>query len=77
MFAINRNILDNGLEVLHIEVPSTAMVAVNIIYKVGARNESPSLTGFEHLYEHLMFGGSVKVHEFDSKQHIAGGENND
>ena len=76
MFAINRNILDNGLEVLHIEVPSTAMVAVNIIYKVGARNESPSLTGFAHLFEHLMFGGSVNVPDFDRALHIAGGESN-
>lgn len=68
--------LDNGLRVIHNYDPSTAMVAVNVIYNVGARDESPSLTGLAHLFEHLMFGGSVNIPDFDAALERAGGTSN-
>jgi predicted Zn-dependent peptidase len=52
------------------------MVAMNILYDIGARDEDPSLTGFAHLFEHLMFGGSANIPDFDSPLQMAGGENN-
>jgi predicted Zn-dependent peptidase len=52
------------------------MVAMNILYNVGARDEDPELTGFAHLFEHLMFGGSVNIPDFDTPLQMAGGENN-
>jgi len=52
------------------------MVAVNILYNVGSRDESPELTGLAHLFEHLMFGGSVNVPDFDAEIERAGGTNN-
>jgi predicted Zn-dependent peptidase len=52
------------------------MVAVNVLYKVGSRDESPEKTGFAHLFEHLMFGGSKHIPDFDSPIQTAGGENN-
>lgn len=52
------------------------MVAVNILYDVGARDEDPSRTGFAHLFEHLMFGGSLHIPDYDSPLQQAGGENN-
>jgi len=52
------------------------MAAVNVLYNVGARDESPDKTGFAHLFEHLMFGGSAHVEDFDEPLQIAGGENN-
>lgn len=73
---INRHTLPNGLIILHSEDSSTQMVAVNVLYKVGARNESPSHTGFAHLFEHLMFGGSVNIPDYDTPLQLAGGENN-
>ncbi|MDE7071869.1 MAG: insulinase family protein, partial [Bacteroidales bacterium] len=51
-------VLDNGLKVLVHTDRSTAMVAFNLIYDVGAKDEDPQRTGFAHLFEHLMFGGS-------------------
>lgn len=54
---INRHILDNGLRLVHSRDESTQMVALNLLYKVGARDEHPEHTGFAHLFEHLMFGG--------------------
>lgn len=54
---INRHILDNGLRLVHSRDESTQMVALNILYNVGARDEHPEHTGFAHLFEHLMFGG--------------------
>jgi predicted Zn-dependent peptidase len=68
--------LQNGLQVLVHEDASTPMVAVNILYKVGARDESPEKTGFAHLFEHLMFGGSKHAPNFDEPLQRAGGENN-
>ena len=58
------------------EDPSTPMVAVNVLYNVGARDESPEKTGFAHLFEHLMFGGSQNIPDFDSTMQMAGGECN-
>jgi len=68
--------LENGLKVIVHEDESTPMVAVNVLYDVGARDESPDKTGFAHLFEHLMFGGSLNVPNFDGPIQSAGGENN-
>ena len=68
--------LDNGLRVIHNFDPHTAMVCVNTLYNVGSRDEDPSLTGLAHLFEHLMFGGSVNVADFDAEMERAGGINN-
>jgi len=55
---------------------SSPLVAVNILYDVGARDEDPEHTGFAHLFEHLMFGGSLNVPDFDVPIQFAGGDNN-
>ncbi len=68
--------LDNGLTVIHHEDNSTPFVAMNILYDVGARDENPDKTGFAHLFEHLMFGGSVNIAEYDTPLQKAGGINN-
>lgn len=68
--------LSNGLQVIVHEDASTPMAAVNILYKVGARDEMPDKTGFAHLFEHLMFGGSKHAEDFDEPLQRAGGENN-
>lgn len=68
--------LSNGLKVLVHEDPSTPLVTINILYRVGARDENPTKTGFAHLFEHLMFGGSVNIPEYDSPLQLAGGDNN-
>lgn len=76
--AINprRFTLPNGLRVVHNFDPSTAMVAVDVLYDTGARDESPELTGLAHLFEHLMFGGSANVPDFDIVLQNAGGNSN-
>lgn len=58
------------------EDASTPMAVVNVLYDVGARDENPEKTGFAHLFEHLMFGGSINIAEFDDELQKAGGENN-
>ena len=68
--------LDNGLHVIVHEDPSVQIAVLNILYKVGSRDEKPDLTGFAHLFEHLMFGGSVNIADFDGQLQLAGGENN-
>lgn len=68
--------LKNGLRVLVHEDPSTPMAVVNILYDVGARDEDPDQTGFAHLFEHLMFGGSINIPEYDRPLQMVGGENN-
>jgi len=68
--------LANGLTVLVHEDHNTAMAVVNILYKVGARDESPNQTGFAHLFEHLMFGGSINIPSYDAPLQSVGGENN-
>ena len=68
--------LANGLKVIvHID-QSTPMAVANVLYDVGARDENPLKTGFAHLFEHLMFGGSVNIPEYDEPLQMAGGENN-
>ena len=76
MIDFDRKILDNGLVLLHQYDKSTSLAAVNILYKVGSRNEHPNKTGFAHLFEHLMFGGSANIPEFDTPLQLVGGENN-
>ncbi len=76
MIKFDRFTLDNGLTVIVHPDDSTPMVALNILYKVGARDESPHRTGFAHLFEHLMFGGSANIPNFDGPLENAGGENN-
>ena len=68
--------LDNGLKVILHKDTSTPIVAMNILYDVGARDEDPNKTGFAHLFEHLMFGGSVNIPKYDVPLENAGGENN-
>ncbi len=76
MLQFERFTLDNGLRVLVHEDKATPMAAMNILYDVGARDEEPQRTGFAHLFEHLMFGGSVNIPEYDEPLQMAGGENN-
>lgn len=76
MINVNRYLLSNGLRVIHEEDRTTQMVALNILYNVGARDEHPDHTGFAHLFEHLMFGGSLHIPDYDTPIQIAGGENN-
>jgi len=76
MIHYNRFVLDNGLRVLVHEDHSTPMAVVNVMYDVGARDEDPNQTGFAHLFEHLMFGGSINIPDYDEPLQRAGGENN-
>lgn len=76
MITFERFVLDNGLKVLVHEDHSTPMAVVNIMYDVGARDENPDKTGFAHLFEHLMFGGSINIPDYDEPLQRAGGENN-
>ena len=68
--------LENGLKFLIHEDKSTPLVAMNILYDVGSRDEDPDSTGLAHLFEHLMFGGSLNIPEYDMPLQMAGGENN-
>lgn len=76
MIEFRKKTLANGLTVIVHEDPSTPMAAVNVLYKVGAKNEDFDRTGFAHLFEHLMFGGSVNIPSYDEPVQLAGGENN-
>ena len=76
MITVNRHTLENGLRIVHSEDKNTQMVALNVLYNVGARDEHPDHTGFAHLFEHLMFGGSVNIPDYDTHVQNAGGENN-
>ncbi len=76
MIQVNGYTLANGLRIVHNEDDSTQMVALNLLYDVGARDEDPSHTGFAHLFEHLMFGGSLHIPDYDTPVQNAGGENN-
>lgn len=73
---ISKHLLNNGLRLIHVQDTSTQMVALNILYDVGARDEHPHHTGFAHLFEHLMFGGSIHIPDYDAPLQLAGGENN-
>jgi zinc protease len=76
MIQFEKFVLPNGLKVLVHEDKSTPMAVVNVLYDVGARDEEPHKTGFAHLFEHLMFGGSVNIPVYDEPLQVAGGENN-
>lgn len=76
MIKFEQHTLKNGLKVIVHEDHTTSMAAVNILYKVGSRDESAQQTGFAHLFEHFMFEGSVNIPEFDTPLQNAGGENN-
>lgn len=68
--------LENGLKVIVHQDKSTPIACINILYNVGARDEHPDQTGFAHLFEHLMFGGSVNIPNYDEPLQRVGGENN-
>ncbi|MCO5238585.1 MAG: insulinase family protein [Chitinophagaceae bacterium] len=76
MIQFEQFVLQNGLRVVVHEDHSTPMAVVNVMYDVGARDEDPAKTGFAHLFEHLMFGGSVHIPSYDEPLQRAGGENN-
>lgn len=76
MIQFERFQLENGLKVIVHKDPSTPMAVVDILYDVGARDEDPARTGFAHLFEHLMFGGSINIPDYDEPLQLAGGENN-
>ena len=76
MIQYDKFTLDNGLRVLVHQDISTPMAVVNVIYDVGSKDENPEKTGFAHLFEHLMFGGSVNIPTYDDPLQVAGGENN-
>ena len=76
MVSFQRFTLNNGLKVIVHEDSTTPMAVVNILYDVGARDEEPEKTGFAHLFEHLMFGGSVNIPSYDEPLQRVGGENN-
>src|SRR5512138_2519654 len=76
MTEFNKYELENGLRVLVHEDRSTPLVAINILYDVGSRDEDRNRTGMAHLFEHLMFGGSLNVPDFDTPLQMAGAENN-
>lgn len=76
MIEFNQFELTNGLRVIHHFDESTPLVAFNLVYDVGARDEDPNRTGFAHLFEHLMFGGSKHIPNFDEPLQKAGGQSN-
>jgi predicted Zn-dependent peptidase len=76
MVTFQKRTLSNELTVIAHHDDSTPMAAVNMLYKVGSRNEHPSRTGFAHLFEHLMFGGSTNAPQYDVHVQLAGGECN-
>ncbi|MDQ2720374.1 MAG: insulinase family protein [Bacteroidota bacterium] len=76
MINFEKFVLDNGLRVIVHEDKSTPMAVLDVMYDVGARDEEPHRTGFAHLFEHLMFGGSINIESYDEPLQMAGGENN-
>ncbi|MFN3916875.1 MAG: M16 family metallopeptidase [Flavobacteriales bacterium] len=76
MIEFEKFTLKNGLRVLVHQDVSSPMVAVNLLYDVGARDEIPDKTGFAHLFEHLMFGGSANIPDFDGPLQLVGGQSN-
>ena len=76
MISFEHFTLSNGLQVIVHEDPSTTMAVLDVIYNVGSRDEDENLTGFAHLFEHLMFGGSENIPSFDTPLQKVGGENN-
>lgn len=76
MIEFSKHQLDNGLKIILHQDNSTPMVALNVMYDVGSRDEDPEHTGFAHLFEHLMFSGSLNIPDFDIPIQKSGGENN-
>lgn len=76
MISFEKFTLNNGLRVIYHHDKKTPLTAINILYDVGARDEDPNRTGFAHLFEHLMFGGSENIPSYDEPLEAAGGENN-
>ncbi len=76
MIKYERHILGNGLRIIIHEDPSTPLAAINILYNAGSKDEDPGATGLAHLFEHLMFGGTPQVPDFDTPLQLAGGESN-
>lgn len=76
MIQFQKFILPNGLTLLVHEDHATPMAVMNVLYDVGARDEAEDKTGFAHLFEHLMFGGSINIESYDEPLQLAGGENN-
>ena len=76
MISYEKMVLLNGLTVLMHEDKNTPIASISVLYKVGSRDEHPEKTGFAHLFEHLMFGGSVNIPDYDGVMQRAGGENN-
>ncbi len=76
MIPFNVKHLSNGLTFIHHYDQNTNLCVTNLLYNVGARDEDPNKTGFAHLFEHLMFGGSVNIPSFDTPLQKASGENN-
>lgn len=76
MIQFSKHILSNGLRVIVHEDHSLPTAVLNILYDVGARDENPEKTGFAHLFEHLMFGGSINIPVFDEPLQRVGGVNN-
>ena len=76
MIKFEKFTLDNGLRLIVHIYKSTPMAVLDVIYDVGARDEEPDRTGFAHLFEHLMFGGSINIPSYDEPLQMAGGENN-
>lgn len=76
MVNFERHVLSNGLKLLIHKDNATPMAVVNVLYDVGARDEDENRTGFAHLFEHLMFGGSTNIPDYDEPLQLAGGENN-
>ncbi|MEO5783631.1 MAG: pitrilysin family protein [Ginsengibacter sp.] len=76
MIQFEKFTLDNGLRVIVHQDTTTPMAVLNVMYDVGARDENPEQTGFAHLFEHLMFGGSINIPSYDEPLQMAGGENN-
>ena len=68
--------LSNGLRVIYHKDNSSPVAAFNMLYDVGAKDENPNMTGFAHLFEHLMFGGSSNIADFDGPLQLAGGQSN-
>ena len=76
MINIEKFELENGLRLIFHKDESTPIAVVNTLYNVGSKDEDPDRTGFAHLFEHLMFGGSVNIPDFDTALQFTGGENN-
>ncbi len=76
MINFSKTTLTNGLRVLVHSDFTSPIVAMNLLYGVGSRDEHPDMTGFAHLFEHLMFGGSANIPDYDTPLQLAGGENN-